>query len=686
MSNTHERLAKMPPDRLLQTLETLPKRAAEQGNVDLLRRLLTDFDFIEAKVSHPDINLQELIEDYERAFEPKELILGEKAETLRLIQGALRLSAHVLDKDETQLAGQLLGRLMSFEVPEIRAMLEQAKQGKNAPWLCPLTPSLTLPGGALLRTLIGHTGEVNAVVVSPDGQQIVSGSDDFTLKVWDLQTGREVRTLIGHTDKVNAVVITPDGQQVVSGSDDFTLKVWDLPTGRELRTLICHMSWINTVVVTSDGQQVVSGSHDRTLKVWDLETGRELFNLKGHKDGVNTVAVTSDRQWAVSGSRDTTLKVWDLQAGRELLTLTSRINQVNAVAVTPDGRWIVSGSDDFTLKVWDLETNWEPQTLTGHTSGVTAMTVSLDGSRMISGSEDGTLKVWNMQMCTELFILQGHTNRVNTLALTPDGRWVISGANDSNSTLRLLTATKLSESQWKRVMHNNYSNLKVWDLETRRELFNLKGHMGGVSAITIIPNYHGHLLAVCASTRPTLRVWEPKTHRRWYTLRINTRRINAIATVMPTEQELNGQILTVIASADGTLRVWPLMTDQVFIMKGHTDQVSDVAVTADGRWAVSGSFDHTLKLWDLIGGTEKRTFTGHTKEINAVAVTANGRFAISASSDNTLKVWDLDSGEVIASFSGEDVLECCAVAPDGVTIVAGERSGRVHFLRLEGVS
>lgn len=90
-------------------------------------------------------------------------------------------------------------------------------------------------------------------------------------------------------------------------------------------------------------------------------------------------------------------------------------------------------------------------------------------------------------------------------------------------------------------------------------------------------------------------------------------------------------------------------------------------------------------IWKQETRKELFSLTGHTSRVNAVAVIPDDKWVISASDDNTLKVWDLKSREVIASFSGDSALECCAVVPDGVTIVAGEASGRVHFLRLEGV-
>ncbi len=110
-----------------------------------------------------------------------------------------------------------------------------------------------------------------------------------------------------------------------------------------------------------------------------------------------------------------------------------------------------------------------------------------------------------------------------------------------------------------------------------------------------------------------------------------------------------------------------------------------MAVTSDGARVISASYDKTLKIWDLKTGEQIRILKGLTGRINAVAVTPDGTRVISASYDRTLKVWDLETGEVIGTFSGDGALMTCAISPDGKTIVAGEASGKVHFLRLEGV-
>ncbi len=233
MGKLAERLKQLPQGQRIYRLQVLATLLAESSQVDRLHTLLTDFDFIEAKVF--ELGSQPLIEDYDLAFNSELLTsaqgLKQNTDNLKLIQGALQRSAHILNQDKIQLAGQLLGRLLSGNAPKIQPILEQAKQWNAAPWFRPLTPSLTQPTEPLLRTLVGHQSGVNAVTVLPDGQQAISASDDGTLKLWNLNTGEAVRTLVGHTKPVLAVTVLPDAQQAISASDDATMKLWDLNTG-----------------------------------------------------------------------------------------------------------------------------------------------------------------------------------------------------------------------------------------------------------------------------------------------------------------------------------------------------------------------------------------------------------------------------------------------------------------------
>src|SRR6476661_3152764 len=369
-----------------------PLHYVNYGNLGKYYQTLTDFNFLMAKIQHPEFGLQALIDDFNLVDDSEALTHpeynSEKVKALNLIQATLWKSADILTLDKTQLAEQLLGRLLHFNIPAIQGMAEVAKHSKAAAWLRPLTSCLTPPGRGLLRTLNGHTSSVYAVAVTADGKRAISGSGDNTLKVWDLTTGKEEFTLNGHSSSVYAVAVTADGKRAISGSGDNTLKVWDLTTGKEQFTLKGHTSWVKAVAVTADGKRAISGSWDNTLKVWDLTTGKEQFTLKGHTSWVNAVAVTADGKRAISGSIDNTLKVWDVTTGKEQFTLKGHTSWVNAVAVTADGKRVISGSDDSTIKVWDLTTGNIITSFTGE-NPIACCAIAPDGVTIVAGDESG---------------------------------------------------------------------------------------------------------------------------------------------------------------------------------------------------------------------------------------------------------------------------------------------------------
>ena len=254
-----------------------PWHLHEAGKTEELRRLLLNYNWLCGKLRALDINA--LIEDYD-------LLPDNPA--MRLLQSALRLSAHILGdgQGKVQLPGQLLGRLPDTGDPAITFLLHRITLEETSPYIHPLHTTMTLAGGPLVRTLIGHSGAVWAIALTTDGCRALSGSDDRTLKVWDAENGACLHTLEGHTEQITAVMFTPDGSRALSGSSDRTLKLWDAERGACLRTLVGHTERVTAVALTTDGRRALSGSADRTLKVWDVESGICLRTLEGHADRV----------------------------------------------------------------------------------------------------------------------------------------------------------------------------------------------------------------------------------------------------------------------------------------------------------------------------------------------------------------------------------------------------------------
>jgi WD40 repeat protein len=690
------------------------------GRGQALRELLVDPDWLRAKLEATDID--GLLREFDHASD---------APQVRLVRDTLRLSSHVLAKSKSNLAQQLLGRIPETEWSLRDSILQRAAASREC-WLRPLRPSLTPPGGPLLRTLEGHAGGINAVALTPDGKRAVSasndstlklwdlergrelraleghsgavravaltsdgkralsGSDDRTLRLWDLETGRERRTLAGHARGVNAVGLTPDGQRAVSASTDRTLKLWDLGSGQELRTLEGHSGWVRAVALTPDGNRAVSASEDRTLKLWDLESGRELRTFEGHADGVAAVALTPDGQRALSASNDGTLKLWDLESGRELRTLEGHADWVTAVAVTPDGRRAVSTSDDRTLKLWDLESGRELWTLEDHAHGVAAVALTPDGRRAVSASEDRTLKLWDLDSARELRAREGHIGWVRVVAPTPDGKRAVSAGTDrtlkvwdleSGRELRTIKghagavrAVAPTPDGKRAVSASADRTLKLWDLESGRELRTLEGHAGAVRAIALTPDGKH---ALWAGNDGTLRLWDLESGRELRTLEGHVHGVTAVA-VTPDGQR------AVSASDDRTLKFWDLESGrELRTLEGETDWVAAIALAPDGKRAVAASFDGALKLWDLESGRELRTFEEHARGVYAVALTPDGMCVVSGGQDRRMAIRELETGALVASFGGDSAISACAVSPDGLNFIAGDAQGRVHFLRLE---
>jgi WD40 repeat protein len=677
----------------------------EAGAPNDLRQLLLTLDWLQTKLQAT--NVTALIADFD--------YLSNEAD-LQLVQAAIRHSAHILTRDGRQLPGQLIGRLFGNETPSIRTLSNQADVCTTWPWLRPLHPSLTAPGGPLIRKFGGHTDTVYAVAITADGRRAVSASEDCTVRAWDLKSGQLLRVLKGHQGSVRAVAITADGRRAVSGGVDQTVRVWDLENGQMLRIFEGHTHRVYAVAITADGRRAVSGGTDRTVRVWDLESG-QMRLLTPNSGLVRAVAITADGRRVVSGGAYGTLTMWDLETGQMPRVLEGHGGAINAVAITPDGRRAVTGSNDSTLQIWDLEHLQAPRIIEGSRGEIRAVAVTADGRCAVSASKDRLVLFWNLENVQTLCALgryseptseeqteNSHTGQtlltcygfpeIYNLIITSDGRRAVSASRDDQTlwlweleTGQALRTLKGPFELWyvaitpdgRRAALTSAQTAWVWDLESGQVLHTLTGHERPIVSIAMTPDGRR---AVTGSWDEALRFWDLESGQTLWILNGHTHRgsIHSVA-ITP-----DGCRAVSASRHDHTLRLWDLKTGQLLCsLEGHTAPVISVKVTPTGGRAVSDSEDHTLRLWDLETGQLLYTLKGPFDLRHCQAITPDGHHAVSTSKDHTLQLWDLESGQLLHAFKGHiGPVRAVAVTPDGRRAVSASDDRTLRLWDLEG--
>ena len=517
--------------------------------------------------------------------------------------------------------------------------------------------------------LRGSEGRVFALSFSPDGCYLASGCEDHQIRVWEVRTGRLVWQLAGHSDEVRTVAFAPqnyqtprlaspfppspsEGHQLVSGSHDGRLKLWDLTTGTCLDTWSTGTAPVLSVAFSPDGQTLASGSRDRTVRLWEMSTRECRHVLTGHQQQVRTVAFSPNGRTLASGSDDPMICLWDAASGQLISTLTGHSSWISNLAFSPDGQTLASGSEDQSVRLWDSQTQQVLKVLQGHNNGVWSVALSPDGRTLVSGGQDRCLRFWDLTIGTLQNALPGHDGWVLSVAFSADGRWLVSGSEDR--TVRLWDGqTGELQRIWDEHQHEVWSvaidpqgewvasgsldgTIKFWSFTTDHSFRSLTGHTRGIWAITVSPD--GRTLASGSQDR-TIRLWDVATGECQQVLTGHHCWIRGLA-FSP-----NGRYLA-SGGSNGQVKLWDLQQQTHQSWEAHNSLLLAVAFSPDGQTLATCSGDRTVKLWDVNTFTCRQTLIGHQKWVRALAFHPQGNSLISCGQDATIRVWNLESDTI----------------------------------------
>ena len=294
-----------------------------------------------------------------------------------------------------------------------------------------------VPRGELLRSLEGHSSDVEVALFSPNGALLASGggTPDNNIQLWDVNTGSLLHTLNGHRAGLRSLVFSPDGSKLASVGWDAALYVWDVENGKQLMSLETHTSSIWSAAISPMGDWLVSGGDDGLVRIWDFATGKPLATLNTATNRVTALAINpvTNEIAAATDQPDASIQIWNTVSGEQLRTLNGHTAFAQAAAYSPDGRWLATGGSlgDNTVIVWDAASGEQRYSFSGHTRSVKSLAFGPDEA-LISGDGRGTIRVWDPDSGELIHTLVGHTCAVNALAVNPAGDLLASGGCDQS--------------------------------------------------------------------------------------------------------------------------------------------------------------------------------------------------------------------------------------------------------------
>lgn len=422
-----------------------------------------------------------------------------------------------------------------------------------------------LDNGEPIFTIYGHN-VFRSISCSPDGQQVISGSDDGSIKIWDGTTGVLLYTLCNNQCGVNCVIYSPNGKKIIAALKDGTIQVWDNMSYILQYSIISHTDWITSIAYKFDNKHIVSSSGDGTIKIWDIESGIAVKKFRGYTGNITSVAFDKNNSFIAVAFGDGTVRIWDITLKCWSNSIKCHFDKVTHIAYNSTGNFFATSSVDKLIKIWNSQDGTLIAVLSGHTDWVTSIAFSSNGSVLVSASGDKTIKVWNSIDGRLMNSFIAHRGWITDVAISPNGKNIISVSGDRT--------------------------MKLWDCRTGQELNNKIGHLNSIYCVSYSDNGECFLTA---SYDNFIKIWDSETFEQLYSIKTD---VNSTSNIIFCHDGKN-----IAYSLNGIIIIRDFKTGQVIKkLFGHSNTITHISYSFDRQFIISASTDDTVRIWNVESG------------------------------------------------------------------------------------
>lgn len=551
-------------------------------------------------------------------------------------------------------------------------------------------------------------------MVSSDGSFIACACGE-SINIVDLSNASIKSTIEGGSDTITALALSPDDKLLFSSGHSREIRVWDLSTLKCLRSWKGHDGPAIGMACHPSGGLLATAGADRKVLVWDVDGGFCTHYFKGHKGVVSSILFhpDTDKSLLFSGSDDATVRVWDLLAKKCVATLDKHFSRVTSMAITSDGSTLLSAGRDKVVNLWDLR-DYSCKLTVPTYEMVEAVCAIPPGSafdsflssynqqtikkkcrsleiHFITVGERGIVRMWNAdsaclyeQKSSDVTIsseMDDSKRGFTAATVLPSNQGLLCVTADQQ--LLLYTTVEVPEKKMELILSKrlvgyneeildlkflgeeeqylavatNIEQVQVYDLSSMSCSYVLAGHSEIVLCLDTCALSSGKILIVTGSKDNSVRLWDSESR---CCVGVGTGHMGAVGAVAFSKKLRN---FLVSGSSDHTIKVWsfdglsddaeqPMNLKAKAVVAAHGKDINSLAVAPNDSLVCTGSQDRTACVWRLPDLVSVVTFRGHKRGIWSVEFSPVDQVVITASGDKTIKMWSISDGSCLKTFEG----------------------------------